>query len=198
MAYMEVLLREDVENLGDRGQIVRVRRGYGRNFLLPQKLAVEASAANLRQIDAERRVLTKREQRERAAAGEAAKDFDGIQLAFERRVGEEGKLFGSVTSLDIARAVEEQGKTIDRHMIRLKEPIKQIGEFDVPLRLHRDIIVTLKVTVTPEGGAAQAAPTAVAALPGYLAPGDTDRDPALRSTVVDEDDEDDEDEDFES
>lgn len=152
MAYMEVLLREDIDNLGDRGQIVRVRRGYGRNYLLPRGLAVQASASNLRQIETERSVLAKREARERAAAQEAVKQFEGGQLTFERKVGEEGKLFGSVTILDIVHALEAQGRTIDRHKIRLKDPIKSLGEFDVAIRLHRDVVVPLKVVVTPEGG----------------------------------------------
>lgn len=169
MAYMEVLLREDIDNLGDRGEIVRVRAGYGRNYLLPRGLAVQASAASVRQIENEKRVLAKREAREKTAAEQAVKEFEGGTVAFERKVGEEGRLFGSVTVLDIVHALEAQGKKVDRHKIRLKDPIKQVGEFDVPIRLHRDVITTVKVVVTPEGGfpapeeAAAEAPAAAAA-----------------------------------
>src|SRR4051812_29366450 len=123
MAYMEVLLREDIENLGNRGQIVRVRRGYGRNYLLPHGIAVAASAANMRQIEAEKRVLAKREDRDKAAADAASASFDGLELTFERKAGEEGRLFGSVTTIDIARALEEQGRVVERHKIRLKDAI---------------------------------------------------------------------------
>jgi large subunit ribosomal protein L9 len=152
MAYMEVLLREDIDNLGDRGQIVRVRLGYGRNYLLPRGLAVQASAASVRQIENEKRVLAKREAREKAAAEQAVKEFEGGTVTFERKVGEEGRLFGSVTVLDIVHALEADGKKVDRHKVRLKDPIKTVGEFDVPIRLHRDVITTVKVVVTPEGG----------------------------------------------
>jgi large subunit ribosomal protein L9 len=169
---MEVLLREDIDNLGDRGEIVRVRRGYGRNYLLPRGLAVQASASNLRQIATERAVLAKREARDRAAAEAAVKDFAGGQLTFERKVGDEGKLFGSVTVLDIVHALEAEGRTVDRHKIRLKDPIKSLGEFEVPIRLHRDVIVNVKVLVTPEGGVMPVAeePAAPVAAPVEAAP----------------------------
>ena len=163
MAYMEVLLREDIENLGDRGQIVRVRLGYGRNYLLPRGLAVAATASNVRQIENERRVLSKREARERAAAESSVKDFEGRQYTFERKVGEEGRLFGSVTALDLVHALEAEGIKVERHRIRLKEPIKSLGEFDVPIRRHRAVVVTVKAVVAPEGGFP--APAEVAAAP---------------------------------
>lgn len=165
MAYTEVLLREDIENLGIRGQIVRVRRGYARNYLLPRGLAVASSAANLKQIENERRVLAKREAREKAAAEQSVKDLAGVSLSFERKAGDEGRLFGSVTTIDIARALEEQGRTVDRHHIRLKDPIKQIGEYDVTVRLHREVTSTIKVIVTPEGGMPVEAAAAEAAAP---------------------------------
>ncbi len=166
MAYMEVLLREDIENLGDRGEVVRVRRGYGRNYLLPRGLAVQASASNVRMIENERHVLAKRETREKAAAEAAIKNFEGGTITFERKAGDEGKLFGSVTVLDIVHALEAEGKKVERHQIRLKDAIKSVGEFDVPIRLHRDVTTNVKVVVTPEGGvpvpeaAAAAAPAA--------------------------------------
>lgn len=180
MAYMEVLLREDIENLGDRGQIVRVRLGYGRNYLLPHGLAVAASASNVRQIENEKRVLSKRETRERASAEGSVKDFEGKQYTFERKVGDEGKLFGSVTTLDLFHAIEADGLKVERQRIRLKDPIKSLGEFDVPIRLHRDVVVAIKVIVTPEGGApapaaAAAAPEAAPA-PAPEAPEETDGD----------------------
>jgi len=152
MAYMEVLLREDIDNLGDRGQTVRVRRGYGRNYLLPRGLAVEASAASVKQIENEKRVLAKREARDKKAAQVALESFDGITLTFERKAGEEGRLFGSVTVLDIVHELEAQGKKVDRHQIRLKDTIKTIGEHEVPVRLHREVVVPIKVVVNPEGG----------------------------------------------
>jgi large subunit ribosomal protein L9 len=180
---MEVLLREDVDNLGDRGQTVRVRRGYGRNYLLPRGLAVEASAASVRQIENEKRVLAKREAREKAAAEAAVKTFEGGTVTFERRAGEEGRLFGSVTVLDIVHALEAEGKTVDRHKVRLKEPIKSLGEFEVPIRLHRDVVTTVKVVVTPEGGypesvvEAAAAPVEAAPVPApEVAAADEDAD----------------------
>src|ERR1700752_2292912 len=117
MAYMEVLLREDVDHLGHRGQVVRVRSGYGRNYLLPQGLAIEATPGNKRQITEQRRVLEKRETRERATA--------------ERRAGEHGILYGSVTSMDIPAALKEHGYEIERRRISLREAIKEIGEYDV-------------------------------------------------------------------
>lgn len=175
MAYMEVLLREDLEHLGDRGQIVRVRRGYGRNYLLPRGLAVEASAGNVRQIEAEKSVLTKREARERAAAEEASKNLVGLSLTFERKVGEEGRLFGSVTLLDIVHALEAAGHTVDRHRIRMKDVIKSTGDHEVSLRLHRDVLVPIKIHVAAEGGdEAVAAVEAAPAIPGFdpVAPGE--------------------------
>jgi large subunit ribosomal protein L9 len=180
MANMEVLLREDVENLGDRGEVVRVRRGYGRNYLLPRGLAVQASAANVRLIENEKRVLAKRETREKTAAEAAVKEFEGGTVTFERKAGDEGRLFGSVTVLDIVHALEADGKKVDRHKIRLKDPIKTVGEFDVPIRLHRDVVTTVKVVVTPEGGfpvpAEQAAPAAAPAEPVPAPEADEDED----------------------
>ncbi|MCC6744024.1 MAG: 50S ribosomal protein L9 [Acidobacteria bacterium] len=172
---MEVLLREDLEHLGDRGQIVRVRRGYGRNYLLPRGLAVEASAGNVRQIEDERRVLAKREARERGAAEEASKNLVGLSLSFERRAGEEGRLFGSVTLLDIVHALDAAGHKVDRHRIRMKDTIKTTGEHEVSLRLHRDVQVPIKIVVTAEGGDEVATPAEAApVIPGFdpVAPGE--------------------------
>src|SRR5262249_18657874 len=141
------------------------RRGYGRNYLLPRGLAVEATAASVRQIENEKRVLAKREAREKAAAQAVVKDFEGGTLTFERKVGDEGRLFGSVTVLDIVHALEAEGKKVDRHKVRLKAPIKQVGAYDVTIRLHRDVVTTVKVVVTPEGGFPAPAEVAAEATP---------------------------------
>jgi large subunit ribosomal protein L9 len=157
MAYMEVLLREDVDHLGHRGQVVRVRSGYGRNYLLPQGLAIEATPGNKRQITEQRRVLEKRETRERATAEGQADKLNGLELVFERRAGEHGILYGSVTSMDIAAALKEHGYEIERRRISLREAIKEIGEYDVAVKLHREVNPTVRVLVRKEGAPASAA-----------------------------------------
>jgi large subunit ribosomal protein L9 len=157
MAYMEVLLREDVDHLGHRGQVVRVRSGYGRNYLLPQGLAIEATPGNKRQITEQRRVLEKRETRERATAEGQADKLNGLELVFERRAGEHGILYGSVTSMDIAAALKEHGYEIERRRISLREAIKEIGEYDVAIKLHREVNPTVRVLVRKEGAPASAA-----------------------------------------
>jgi len=164
MAHMDVLLCEDVDNLGQRGQVVRVRSGYGRNYLLPQKLAVAASSGNKRMLDDQRRLLAKREDRERISAQSEAEKLQGLELRFERRVGEHGILFGSVTALDIAEALKEKGLTVERRRISLREHLKEVGDFDVTIKLHRDITPVIKVLVRKQGGEEQpAAPVEAAA-----------------------------------
>jgi large subunit ribosomal protein L9 len=159
---MDVLLQEDVENLGNRGQVVRVRAGYGRNYLLPQKLAIEASAGNRRMIEEQQRVLAKREQREKQSAqGEAVK-LDGLELRFERRVGEHGILYGSVTALDVAEELKARGYNIERRRIGLRDHIKEVGDYDVTIRLHRDVTPTIKVKVRKEGETEEQAAAATA------------------------------------
>jgi large subunit ribosomal protein L9 len=169
MAHMDVLLCEDVDNLGQRGQVVRVRAGYGRNYLLPQKLAIKASAGNKRMLDEQRRLLAKREQREHLSAQSESEKLQGIELRFERRVGEHGILFGSVTALDIAEALKERGLPVDRRRIALREHIKEVGDYDVTIKLHRDVTPSIKVLVRKEGAeevkAAEAAPAADSTLP---------------------------------
>src|SRR5919205_2512345 len=162
MAHTNVLLREDVEDLGARGEIVRVRAGYARNFLLPRKMAVEATASNVKQIEQERKALLKKEAAERSTAEAQAEQLRALRLSFERKVGEHGLLYGSVTSMDIAEALKQRGYEVDRRRITLREPIKETGEFTVPVRLHREVTVELPVEVTAEGGAKPAAeaPTA--------------------------------------
>ena len=151
MAHTKILLREDIDDLGVRGDIVRVRAGYARNYLLPRKLAVEATTNNVKQIDQERAALLKREAGERASAQDQAAKLGSIVFEFKRKAGEQGALYGSVTSMDLAEALKERGYEIDRHRIHLREPIKRVGDFDVPLRLHREVTIDLKVKVAPEG-----------------------------------------------
>ena len=151
MAHTKILLREDVDDLGARGEIVRVRAGYARNYLLPRKLAVEATSSNVKQIEQERAALLKREAKERTTAEAQAEQMGSVILNFERKAGEQGALYGSVTSMDIAEALKERGYEVDRHRIHLREPIKRLGEFAVPVRLHRDVTVDLQVKVAPEG-----------------------------------------------
>jgi len=163
MAHMDVLLSEDVDNLGQRGEVVRVRVGYGRNYLLPQGLAIQATAGNKRMIEEQRRVLAKRESRERASAEGEASKLDGLTLRFDRRVGEHGILFGSVTALDIVEALKGHGYTVERRRVGLREPIKEVGDYDVTIKLHRDVTPTLKVRVRKEGAPDELAAPAEAA-----------------------------------
>jgi large subunit ribosomal protein L9 len=151
MAHTRILLREDVDDLGARGEIVRVRSGYARNYLLPRKLAVEATASNVKQIEQERAALLKKEATERTTAEGQAEQIRSLVLEFRRKAGEHGALYGSVTSMDIADALKERGYEIDRHRLHLREPLKRVGEFAVPLRLHRQVTIDLQVKVAPEG-----------------------------------------------
>jgi len=152
MGHKQVLLREDIVDLGARGEIVRVKAGYARNYLLPRKLAVEATASNVKQIESERAALVKREVKERTTADAQAEQLRSLTLKFERKVGEAGVLYGSVTSMDVAHALKDQGYEVDRRKIVLREPIKRFGNYTVPVRLHRDVTVELPVSVLGEGG----------------------------------------------
>ena len=151
MAHTKVLLREDVDDLGARGEIVRVRAGYARNYLLPRNLAVEATAGNVKGIEAERAALLKKEAKERATAESQSQQMSTLELEFKRKAGEQGHLYGSVTSMDLAEALKERGYEIDRHRIHMREPLKRLGDFVVPVRLHREVTIDLKVRVAPEG-----------------------------------------------
>ena len=151
MAHTKVLLHEDVDDLGARGEIVRVRAGYARNYLLPRNLAVEATAGNVKGIEAERAALLKKEAKERATAEAQSQQMTSLELEFKRKAGEQGHLYGSVTSMDLAEALKERGYEIDRHRIHLREPLKRVGDFVVPVRLHREVTIDLKVRVAPEG-----------------------------------------------
>ena len=176
MATTNVLLREDVDNLGARGEIVKVKAGYARNFLLPRKLAVEATPGNVKQIEAERAALLKKEATERAGAEAQAGQMGGLRLNFQRKVGEHGLLYGSVTAMHIADALKEKGYEIDRRRVHLAEPIKETGEYTVSVRLHREVNVEIPVTVTGEGGAQTAGVAPEAAAAEAPAPGDGPND----------------------
>lgn len=151
MAHTKVLLREDVDDLGARGEIVRVRAGYARNYLLPRNLAVEATAGNVKGIEQERAALLKKEAKERATAEAQSQQMGTLVLEFKRKAGEQGALYGSVTSMDVAEALKERGYEIDRHRIHLREPLKRLGDYKVPIRLHREVTIDLQVRVIPEG-----------------------------------------------
>ncbi len=147
---MEVILKEDVAKLGSRGDVVKVAEGYGRNFLLPRKLAIEASAGNKKVIEQMRAAAVRRSAKEKAQAEELSKQFDGVSVSFARRAGEQDQLFGSVTSGDIGDALEKKGFNVDRRKIQLHEPLKSLGEFTVPVRLHKDVTAHLKVVIEKE------------------------------------------------
>ena len=145
---MEVILKEDVIKLGNRGDVVKVADGYGRNYLLPGKLAIEATAANKAVIEQMKGSAIRKLAKEKIEAEELSKKLEAVELSFERKVGENEHLFGSVTSGDIAHQLEEKGFTIDRRKISLEEPLKTLGEFHVPIKLHREVTTHLKVTLT--------------------------------------------------
>src|SRR5580692_1926192 len=144
---MEVILKEDVNKLGNRGDVVKVADGYGRNYLLPEKLAIEATANNKAVIEQMKGSSIRKLAKEKIEAEELSKKLEAVELVFERKVGENDHLFGSVTSGDIAHQLEDKGYTIDRRKIALDEPLKQLGEFHVPIKLHREVTSHLKVTI---------------------------------------------------
>ncbi len=156
MANTTILLREDVDNLGGRGEIVKVKSGYARNFLLPQGIATLASKGNIKQIEGERSALLKKSAHEKSTADAQAEQMKDISLSFERRAGEGGTLFGSVTSMDIADALKAKGYEIDRRKIVLRDAIKETGDFTVNVKLHREVTIEIPVAVTAEGGIAEA------------------------------------------
>ena len=147
---MEVILKEDIEKLGSRGDVVKVAEGYGRNFLLPRKLAIEANKGNKTVIEQMKASAVRKSATEKAAAEQLAKQFDDVSLEFSRKVGEKDHLFGSVTSSDLADALAKKGFDIDRRKIQLDEPLKSLGEYDVPIRLHREVTARFKVVVKKE------------------------------------------------
>jgi large subunit ribosomal protein L9 len=144
---MEVILKEDVANLGSRGDVVKVAEGYGRNFLLPRKLALQATLANRAVIDQMKTAAARRSASEKALAEQLVTKLEPLVLSFTRKSGENGQLFGSVTSVDIATELESQGFEVDRRKIQLPEPLKSLGDFSVDIKLHREVTAHLKVKV---------------------------------------------------
>ncbi len=147
---MQIILQEDVEKLGNRGQLVEVAEGYARNYLLPRKYAIEATPGNMKRLDKMRAAFAKKEATEKDAAQKLAELLAAVNLEFTRRTGENEHLFGSVTSGDIAEALEAKGYHIDKKKIVLAEPIKALGDFEVPVKLHRELTAPVKVSVKKE------------------------------------------------
>jgi large subunit ribosomal protein L9 len=144
---MEVILRSDIEKLGSRGQLVKVAPGYARNFLLPKRLAVAATEANRKIVEQERQAHVRKEAKLKGEAEDLAKLVNGVSVTIAQKAGENDQLFGSVTSKDVAGALGALNFTIDRRKIQLDEPIKQLGEFKVPVRLYRDVTAEITVNV---------------------------------------------------
>jgi large subunit ribosomal protein L9 len=147
---IEVILREDIKTLGKAGEMVRVKPGYARNYLLPHGLAYEATEGNKKRIAAETRARTSRHQAERAEAERGAATLSGVQLRLAGKAGDEGKLFGSITAQDIADELGRQGHQVDRRRIELDHPIKTLGEHTVSVRLHSDVHAEVRVSVVAE------------------------------------------------
>jgi large subunit ribosomal protein L9 len=154
---MEVILIENVDKVGSRGQLVRVADGYGRNYLLPKKMAVAATPQNKKWVEQQRIKFLKLEAKEKGEAEELGQLLEGVSLTFVRKAGEQGTLFGSVTAIDVSEGLSAQGYKIDRRKIQLANPLKIVGEYDVTIRLHRSVAATVKVKVEAEGAAEAAA-----------------------------------------
>jgi large subunit ribosomal protein L9 len=147
---MQIILQEEVEKLGTRGQVVEVAEGYARNFLLPRKLALEATPGNMKRLEKMRAAFAKKEATEQEAAQKLAELLAGVSLTLTRKAGENEQLFGSVTSADISEALAAQGYTVEKRKIVLTDPIKLVGEYGIPIRLHREVTATVKLTVQKE------------------------------------------------
>jgi large subunit ribosomal protein L9 len=147
---MQIILQEDVEKLGTRGQIVEVAEGYARNFLLPRKLGIEASAGNMKRLEKMRVVFAKKEATEKEAAQKLAELLAGVALELTRRAGENDQLFGSVTSADVSDALSAKGYNVEKRKIVLADPIKVVGDYEVPVRLHREVTASVKLAVKKE------------------------------------------------
>ena len=148
---MEVILREHVDNVGRRGEIVKVADGYARNYLLPRKLALPLTPGNLKHIERDRARFEAREDEERQGAEAIAGKLTGVEITITRKVGETEALYGSVTAADIAERLAAQEFHIDKRTVQLPEPIKRLGEYDVPIKLHREVVIPVKVKVIAEG-----------------------------------------------
>ena len=153
MSTTTILLREDIDNLGGRGEVVKVRAGYARNYLIPQGIATLATKGNVNQISKEREALLKKAATEKSTAEAQLDQMKDISLNFERKAGESGTLFGSVTTIDIAEALQAKGYEIDRRKISLKDTIKETGEYTAKVKLYRDVTLEIPVKVTAEGAA---------------------------------------------
>jgi len=147
---MEVILKEDVDKLGSRGDVVKVADGYGRNYLLPRKLAIEATKTNRAVIEQMKAAAVRRSARDKADAEALSTQFNNLTLSFQRRSGEHDQLFGSVTSSDLAAEMEKKGFNVDRRKIQLHESLKSLGEFTVPVRLHREVTAHVRVVIEKE------------------------------------------------
>ena len=147
---MEVILREDIEKLGSRGEVVKVAAGYARNFLLPKRLAVAATDANKKIVEQERQAHLRKEAKLKGEAEDLSKLLTGVSVTIAQKAGENDQLFGSVTAKDVADALAGKNFTIDRRKIHLEEPIKQLGEYKIPVRLHKDVIAEVTVMVVKE------------------------------------------------
>jgi large subunit ribosomal protein L9 len=147
---MQIILQEDVEKLGTRGQLVDVAEGYARNFLLPRKIGLEATPGNMKRLEKMRAAFALKEATEKDAAQKVAEQIAGVSLALTRKAGENDQLFGSVTSADIAEALAAKGFPVDKRKIVLVDPIKVVGEYEIPVKLHREVTVNVKLTVARE------------------------------------------------
>jgi len=151
MAHVQVILREDVASLGHAGDLVRVKPGFARNYLIPQGKAIAATEASKRELEHQKRVIAEKVRRERELLDAERKKYDGVEIEITAQAGEEGKLFGSVTAAQIAEVLVARGLELDRRRIDLAEPLKTLGDHDVVVRLHRDVTATLKVKVIAAG-----------------------------------------------
>ncbi len=147
---MEVILREDIDKLGNRGEVVKVAPGYARNFLLPKRLAVEATESNRKIVEQERQAHLRKEAKQKSEAEDLSNLIGGVTVTIAQKAGENDQLFGSVTASDIANALAAKNYTIDRRKVQLDEPIKQLGEYKVPLRLHKEVTAEITVNVVRE------------------------------------------------
>jgi large subunit ribosomal protein L9 len=144
---MKVILKQDIKELGKGGDLVEVKDGYARNYLIPQGLVAAATSKNIKTIEHERKVIASRIKRERAGAEEMGDRLKNVSITIAKRVGENNRLFGSVTNKEIAEGLREEGLLIDRRQIELEENIRELGVFEVPVKLHQDVIATVKVWV---------------------------------------------------
>ena len=148
---MDVILKEDIKDLGEMGTVIDVANGYGRNFLIPKNLAVEANPKNIKQLEHEQNIILAKAKKIRKSAEDAAEELSKLSITIEAKSGEEDKLFGSVTTKDIAEEISKQGIDVDKRKIILDEPIKHLGSYEVAVKIHHDVIANLKLEVTKAG-----------------------------------------------